>query len=599
MGRLLLIVRLARRDLRRRPIEAIMALLVIAVATTTLTIGLALTGVTDNPYQQTRVVTSGPDVVANIMPLDGSTLEPATVDDLVHAPGVVDHSGPFPLVYTDITANGHTLEVEAIGREEAPASIDQPKLTQGGWVHDGEVVLDRGFADTLGAHVGDEVTVGGRPFRIAGTAVTAALPAYPSNLCHLACMSPSFVPGRAADIGLVWLTAADLSALTTPTTPVTYLVNLRLADPDAAEAFVDARRQGLTVPLFTWQDVRGEDNGVVQIAQAALQVGGVLLALLAIAGMTVLAGRRMTEQTRRVGLLKAIGATPELIAAALLAEHLVLALIAAAAGLGLGWLLTPLFTSTGAGLVGAPGAPAVTISTITIVAGVAFAVALAATIGPALRAVRRSTVAALADPARLPRRRAWLNALSAQLPVPLLLGLRILARRPRRALLNTLSTAVTVTGLVTILVSWHVNGLGSAGLGNLRTVRLTQVTTTITVMLVVLATVNTVFMAWATVSDARHSSALARAFGATPAHISSGLSVAQLLPAFVGAAAGLPVGVLLYRAATQVPELVVPPLWQLIAVLVGTLLAVSALTALPARLAARRPVSEILRSEPA
>jgi len=35
-----------------------------------------------------------------------------------------------------------------------------------------------------------------------------------------------------------------------------------------------------------------------------------MLALLAIAGTAVLAGRRMLDQTRRVGLLKAVGRAP-------------------------------------------------------------------------------------------------------------------------------------------------------------------------------------------------------------------------------------------------------------------------------------------------
>ena len=55
-------------------------------------------------------------------------------------------------------------------------------------------------------------------------------------------------------------------------------------------------------------------------------------------------------------------------------------------------------------------------------------VAVAATLAPAVRASRTSTVLALADAARPPRRTAWLIAISARLPVPLLLGLRVAAR---------------------------------------------------------------------------------------------------------------------------------------------------------------------------
>ena len=49
MGRILLVGRLAARDLRRRPAEAALLLLAIIAATTTLTLGLVLHGVTASP----------------------------------------------------------------------------------------------------------------------------------------------------------------------------------------------------------------------------------------------------------------------------------------------------------------------------------------------------------------------------------------------------------------------------------------------------------------------------------------------------------------------------------------------------------------------
>lgn len=603
MGRILLILRLAGRDLRHRPLEAIMVLLVIAAATTTLTVGLALHGVTNQPFRQTREATGGPDAVAGFLREDGRPVDPTAVDALVRSPGVTGHSGPYPLVHTTLQVRGRSVPVEAEGRGGAPTAIDQPKVMQGSWVRDGEVVMERGFADALGVHVGERIDLAGRTFQIAGTAVSAGLPAYPSSLCHIVCFAPVRPGAGAFDIGLVWLTADDTATLTTTTPLVVYLVNLRLADPAAASAFAAAHdtRPGPAVSapfVISWQTIQDADTGVMRTEQTALQVGGWLLALLAVAGLAVLAGRRMIEQTRRVGLLKAIGGTPGLVAAVLLVEHLALALLAAVIGLAVGRLLAPRFTATGAGLLGAPGAPSLTLSTVGLVGGAALAVAVAATLVPAFRAARTSTIGALTDPARPPRRSPRLIALSARLPVPLLLGLRLVARRPPRGVLHALSTAVTVTGLVTILTSATVTSRYTAGVHNLRAERLNQVTTTITVILLVLAAINTIFMTLATVTDARHTAALTRAFGATPGQVSAGLSAAQLLPAFLGAVAGLPAGLYLYRAATQ-EQLTVPPLWQLLAVLLGALLAVAALTAAPARLGARRPVAGILQSDTA
>ena len=82
-----------------------------------------------------------------------------------------------------------------------------------------------------------------------------------------------------------------------------------------------------------------------------------------------------------------------------------------------------------------------------------------------------------------------------------------------------------------------------------RNLRLDQVTTVLSVMLIILAAVNAILIAWATTLDTRHSSALARALGATPTQIALGISVAQIL------------------------------------------------TAIPARIGARQPVAEILQAE--
>src|ERR1700733_1384137 len=66
MGKLRLVGRLVGRDLRHRPGPAVLLVLAITAATATLTLGLVLHGVTNQPYLQTRAATRGPDVVAQI-----------------------------------------------------------------------------------------------------------------------------------------------------------------------------------------------------------------------------------------------------------------------------------------------------------------------------------------------------------------------------------------------------------------------------------------------------------------------------------------------------------------------------------------------------
>jgi ABC-type lipoprotein release transport system permease subunit len=595
MGRVVLVGRLAARDLRRRPGEAALLLLAIMAATTTLALGLVLHGVTNDPYEQTREASAGPDVVAIATPDplgDGQPADLAGLRALTDAPGVVGHSGPYPVIGAVLETNGHRADAQAIGRDVASASVDQPKLTQGAWVRDGGVVLEGAFADALGVETGDRLTLDGRSFEVVGIAVTAATPPHPEVFC----LTFPCTPGA----GVAWLTQADVRSMASNASSLGYVLNLALADPAAAPSFVDLHTNDPPAPFVTaWQDILDETDRVVRNERRVLVTGGWLLSVLAVASVAVLVGGRISDQTRRVGLLKAVGGTPGLVAAVLLAEYVAVALIAAAAGLAVGWLAAPVLTDPGSGLLGGAGPPSLTVSSVGVVTAAALGVAVAATLVPAIRATRISTVLALADSARPPRRTAWLIAFSRRLPVPLLLGARIAVRRPRRTALSAASICVTVSGVVAALgARTELNAEQGDGfeVGS-RIDLLNEVLLAITVTLIVLAAVNAVFITWATVSEARHSSALARALGATPGDVSAALSAAQLFPALAGAVLGIPVGIALLAVADPDGSTPVAPFWQLLAVVPATVLVVAALTAIPARLGARRHVAPILQAE--
>jgi putative ABC transport system permease protein len=295
------------------------------------------------------------------------------------------------------------------------------------------------------------------------------------------------------------------------------------------------------------------------------------------------------------------------VAATFLAENLVLALTAAVVGLVAGWLASPLVTQPGAALIGSAGAPSFSAVTAVEVIAVALAVALAATLVPSIRAARSSTVAALNDVGRPPKRRGRLIGMSSRLPIPALFGLRLVARRPRRALLSAANVAVTVTGIVAVL-AFHAfadnklsgaSALTGGGLSNPVINRDEQMLTVITIMLVTLAVLNAVFTTWATVLDARRASALMRALGARVRQVSEGLVVAQVLSALPGAIVGVPLGIALFLAAVHGGR-IAPEFWLWIAAtVVGTLSAMALLTLVPARIGARQAVAEALQSEAA
>ncbi|TDE39314.1 ABC transporter permease [Nonomuraea mesophila] len=595
MGAVVLVGRLVLAGVRRRRAQAAMLVLAVAVATATLALGLSLRGVSDALYEQTRAATAGPDVVV----LSGETGSAVTraLASLADDPGVVAHHGPYRVVHAGLTARGRTSNVVVHGFGEKLGAVNRPLVTSGRWVRPGGAVLERGFAAALGAGVGDRVTIEGRSYSVVGIAVTAATSVYP----WAAQIGPGGGPVDYS--GLAWMTRSDARALASSRDlPVTTAVDLKLRDPAATGAFREAHHDLPVVAHFqSWQFRAEQDMVILKNSLPILVVGSWLLSFLAVTGVAALAAGRVVEQTRRAGLLKAVGAGPGLIAAVLLTEYVVLALAGEVLGLVIARLVAPVIASPTASRIGEVAGPGG--GTVAAVTALAVAVAVLSALRPTLRALRTATVTALTVTAHQPRRRPWLTALSALLPTPLLLGLRLTARRPGRAVLQACATAITVIGIVALLTLYaqpeRGYGLdGSSVLPNLRGEHDRRLMLAVTVLLIVLAVVNTITFTWTTAMEARANLAIARTLGATPGQVSAGLSAAQLLPSLPGAVIGVPLGtgLLSLFAADNAAE--APSSW-LSGAVVAALVATAALTALPTRLAARRPVTPTLSSEAA
>src|SRR5215470_17134749 len=575
MGPFVLVWRLASHDLRRRLTQSVLLLVVIAAATSTLALAFALDGTSNTAWRTTRAATAGPDVMAEAYPAKRPALGELTA--LTRADGVVATSGPYPMASFFLRMGKIVDPVFAKGRDETMPAIDRPYLTAGTWVRPGGVVIERGFADQLNVHVGSRVTLNGRPFQVAGIAVET---------------------GRGANWRpqLVWVTRDDALRLVSPGGQLAYVLNLRLADPATAPAFA-AAHSSPSLFIATWEQIRSSDEKELTVVQLVLLVGAWLLGMLAIGSVAVLVGGRMIEQTRRAGLIKAAGGTPQFVAVVLLAENLLLALAATLIGLAVGYVVAPVLASPSLSLLGSANSPSLTASKAVMVVAVAVAVAVAATVVPAVRAARSTTIGALHDPARTPRRPGAMMALSARLPASLVLGLLLALSLPITDVMIVCALALHSSFASGKSTDVMVN---QPGLGQPLLARVDSVVLVVTVMLVVLATVNTIFITQATVIDAQRPSALARAFGATPGQVSAGLTVAQLIPALLGGILSVPAGISLYRVAARVaggaPNANLPISWMA-TVIVGTVVVVAALTLFPARAGARRPVAAILRSD--
>jgi putative ABC transport system permease protein len=463
------------------------------------------------------------------------------------------------------------------------------------------VVVERAFAQAMGLSVGDRIELGGRPQRVVGIAVSAALPPYP-QLCTIGCILDQ--PGWfSAEPGLVWTTRSGAAALATAQEPLVWFQYFRLQHPESAEAF--AQRYDAGGPpagrpqLDAWQEVAARHAEQLSNERTAVVFASTLLVILALATLVVLVGGRMGEEVPRVGMLKAAGATPGFVTGVLLTSYVAIGLVAALVGLAAGRLLTPELVGLSAGLLGHAGATSVTPTDAALVVGAVLAIVLLAAVVPAWRAARTSTVHALTSGGRTPRRRAFVVALSAKLPVPGLLGLRLAARRPRRAALTSLSIAVAVcAGFVVLFAQSSLNAeRGNAGgPADPQVAQLHTVTTALTLLLALMAAVNLVFVTRASAVDSRRVLAVARALGITPGEGAAALGFGQLVPVVLGVALGGAVGTGLFHALSA-SHPTPPPAGQLVGLALVTVALALLLTAVPARLEARRPIAETLRDE--
>jgi putative ABC transport system permease protein len=69
-----------------------------------------------------------------------------------------------------------------------------------------------------------------------------------------------------------------------------------------------------------------------------------------------------------------------------------------------------------------------------------------------------------------------------------------------------------------------------------------------------------------------------------------------VLPALAGAILALPCGIALAEALDDDP-VTIPALWQLLAAVLGSVLVITAITAIAGRISGRRRVAEILQAE--
>ncbi len=613
-----LIARLAGRNLRARPGQALLLLVALCITTTSVTLALAVSETGNDSWDRLHQATNGFHIRAGMAyRLDGQeqpiSALPAPTPETVAStnaklaalaarPGVVAASGPWPTLYATGEIVGTELELLVDVRDAAPATVGQPFITAGRWLdgtHD-DVVLEDGLASSLRVGPGDNIMIAGRRLEVSGTAMTTSIGRYPLH-----------EPGR------VWVSPSTADALrATGAKDAIAEIELRIARPEEASAFVAAeavRNPGMAREMYveTWQETRAGAHDELSVVAIALLVIATLVAALTIATAAVLVAGRMTAQNRQVAMLKAVGVTPGQATGVLLVEYVALAVTASAIGIIAGTLLSPLFARSAASLYGAPAAPPITWPRALAAVAVAVAVVVLATLRPALRGARQSTVRSLAANVRRPRGPSRIGRLAGAigLPLPSVLGLHSIARRPGRTLANAIGLALGVAMVVVgvalyrgtrAFLATELSDVPAAdrAASEAFTAHLLAIVFGAAALLVALAAVNAFIVAVFAARDNARNHAILRTLGATPRQTVVAFVVGQLGAGLLACVFGVPLGIVLFNtfAGDELTPINLPP--YVYATVVATALAVHVLTVVvPARLLARQPVTPLLAYE--
>ncbi len=447
---------------------------------------------------------------------------------------------------------GTELELFVDVRDAAPATVGQPFVTSGRWLDgtDDDVVLEDGLAASLRVGPGDIVMIAGRRLEVSGTAMTASIGRYPLH-----------EPGR------VWVSTSTADALRAAGAKDAIAeIELRIARPEEASAFVaaEAVRNPARPGRCTWR--RGRRLGRARTTSSAssrsrCSSSPPCVAALTIATAAVLVAGRMAAQNRQVATLKAVGVTPAQV------DRRPPGGVCRPGGDGLGdrrhrWHAAfavvcrlgrqPLRRASRAAHHVAPRHGRRV--------GVAVTVVVLATLRPALRGARHSTVRSLAANVRPPRGPSRIGRLAGAvgLPLPSVLGLHSIARRPGRTLANAIGLALGIAMVIVgialyrgtrAFLATELSDLPAAdrAASEAFTAHLLTIVFGAATLLVVLAAVNAFIVAVFAARDHARNHAILRTLGATPRQTVVAFVVGQLGAGLLACVLGLPLGIVLFN----------------------------------------------------
>ncbi len=399
--------RVVRSGVGRRRVQTVVIGLVVMIAVTAAVLGGSLMVASRAPFDRAFAQQHGAHLTAQF---DAAKTTAAQLSASAHATGVTAAAGPFQTAaITPVDARDQPMRSMTVaGRADPGEPVDAVTLTKGRWVTGpGEIVLfaDGRIPEVLQPKVGDVLRLPDLPTSPTLTVVGIA-------------RSVSETAGG-------WVAPEQIAALTAPGAAGGYQMLYRFAtagttaqidaDLAAVQASVPA---GALTGTRSWLTTRTNSAGNTVLLVPFLIAFGVLGVLMAVLIIGNVIAGAVSTGTRRIGILKALGFTPNQVVRAYTVQALIPAMAGAALGVVAGNVLTiPVLSQTNM-LYGTADSGVTPWVNVAVLAG-ALALVTATAWAAASRAGRLRTVDVLAvGRTPSPGRGQWAARLTARLPLP-------------------------------------------------------------------------------------------------------------------------------------------------------------------------------------
>jgi putative ABC transport system permease protein len=449
------ILTVAWSEVRRRRLQSALIVVMVALASGTITLGINLLLESRSPYDRAFEAQHGAHLRVFY---DARRVTPGQLAATPATIGASSFAGPWPSVYVTVlhreSSHGQSRhQLDLVGRDRPEGAAERLRLASGRWVQaPGEIVVTRAFAAanhlSLGDHLVSLHTTDKPSLTVVGEAVDASQTSAGSDYSSVQSISSAqrawVLPSQVADL-------AGGSGLG-------YEMAYRFGSPPAqAKLRDDMGRLRASLPAgaisgsanyLVTRDAYQAENQWLLVLLLAFGILALVASLATVVNLvlgTVLAGYR------DIGIGKALGFTPLQVVASLVAAMTIPALPGCALGIPAGAALSLPLANQAAERLNLPSPSAVSpLAALLALGGILIGVVAAAAL-PALRAGRMSAVQAIAAGGAPRSPQAWGPARRLQhlrLPRPLSLGAGDAFARPLRGGLTVLAVLIGVTTIV-------------------------------------------------------------------------------------------------------------------------------------------------------